>query len=135
MAALDGEAGPDAVDLPPDWRTHVASCASCREWVRDLESMGARLRRVEYPDPPRDLWGPVAGRLRQPDSQSTVPYRLLTVGALVLCWRALQLLIDLPLPALHPLVPLACVSAALWQIASDSLAIATCAPELGKEGI
>lgn len=135
MVALDGEAGPDAVDLPSDSRTHMASCTTCREWVRSLESMDARLRRVEYPDAARNLWGPVADRLRRPDRSSTVSYRLLTVGALMLCWRALQLLTDLPFPALHPLVPLACVIAAMWPIAADSLAIATFAPELEKEGI
>ena len=59
----------------------------------------------------------------------------IVVAAFMLGWRALQLLIDLPFPLLHPLVPLACALAALWVIARDPLAIETFAPELQKRGI
>jgi hypothetical protein len=62
-------------------------------------------------------------------------HRLWLIGALVIAWRALQLMFDLPLPMLHPLVPLAAAVAALWQISGDPLAIETSAPELQKRGI
>ena len=64
-----------------------------------------------------------------------VTRRFRMIAASVLAWRAVQLLIDLPFPMLHPLVPLACALAALWVIARDPLAIETFAPELQKRGI
>src|SRR5262245_40266452 len=107
MAALDGETMPDVVDPASALRAHVASCASCGRWLRDMESMSARLREVSYPDAPHDLWGAVQGRLGSPDTTLVVTHRLWLVGALVLGWRALQLLTDLPFPLLHFFVPLA----------------------------
>ena len=135
MAARDGEAGPGTADPGPDPRRHLASCSSCERWVRDFESMNSRFKGVSYPLSQADLWTRVEGRLRQSDTTHRVTRRLWIIGAVVLGWRAVQLLIDLPFPVLHPLVPLAGAIAALWLIARDPLAIETFAPELQKRGI
>lgn len=97
--------------------------------------MNGRFQGVSYPAWQADLWARVEGRLRQSDTTLRVTRRLWIIGAVVLGWRALQLLIDLPFPMLHPLVPLASAIAALWLIARDPLAIETFAPELQKRGI
>jgi hypothetical protein len=135
MAARDGEAVPGAADPRSDPHQHLASCSSCERWLRDFESMNSRFQGVSYPGSPADLWAGVEARLRQPHTTRTVTRRFWIIGASVLAWRALQLLIDLPFPVLHPLVPLACALAALWAIARDPLAIETFAPELQKRGI
>jgi hypothetical protein len=130
MAALDGE-GTAAADSRSAARQHLASCTSCSRWLRELESMNSRFQRLSYPGVQRSLWATVEGRLdaRQP------AHRLWLIGALVVGWRALELLIDLPLPALHPIVPLAFAVAALRIVARDPLAIETFAPELQKRGV
>ena len=133
MAALDGEhesgTAPGA-----DARQHLASCAPCRGWLRDLESTTHRFDGVSYVGTGQaDVWPAVANRL-QPAEAARPATRLYVIGALVLAWRALQLLIDLPLPLLHSAIPLAAVVAALWQAARDPLAIRTFVPELQKRG-
>jgi hypothetical protein len=128
MASIDGEAdGPSEPD-----RRHMSSCASCQAWVKDLESVSGLLRGLAYADTPQDLWAGVDARIRRLDQRS-VPSRLVSIAALVLAWRALQLFVDVPLPMLHPLVPLAAVVAAVWHLAGDPLAIETFAPELRSE--
>ncbi len=97
--------------------------------------MNGRFQGVSYPGSQADLWARVEGRLRQSDTTLSVTRRLWIIGAVVLGWRAVQLLIDLPFPMLHPLVPLAGAIAALGLIARDPLAIETFAPELLKRGI
>ena len=135
MAALDGEAAPDIADPRSDAGQHLALCTSCSRWLKDLESMNGRLQRVAYPRVQADLWARVSDRIHESDTSGTVTQRLWMIGAFVLGWRALQLLIDLPFPVLHPLVPLAGAIAALWLIATDPLAIETLAPELQKRGV
>jgi hypothetical protein len=129
MAALDGE-GTAAVDPRSAARQHLASCTSCSRWLRELESMNSQFQRLSYPGAQRSLWPTVGGRL-----DSRPAHRLWLIGALVVGWRALELLIDLPLPALHPIVPLACALAALRMVAGGPLAIETFAPELQKRGV
>ena len=97
--------------------------------------MNGRLQRVSYPDVQVDLWASVADRIHESDTSQTVTQRLWIIGAFVLGWRALQLVVDLPFPMLHPVVPLAGAIAALWLIAIDPLAIETVAPELQKRGV
>ena len=133
MAAFDGEIAGTA-DSHADTREHVAMCASCGRWLQQLESMSTRLEKAPYPGPPPDLWAAVEGRLSQAGAGQAATHRLWLVGALVVGWRALQLLVDLPLPAVHAVVPLAGALAALWMIARDPLAIETFAPELQKRG-
>ncbi len=134
MAALDGEAVPSAPDQRSDAQQHLTSCSSCHTWLRDLEAMNNRFQRVSYPDAHEDLWAGVEGRLRESTARQQGMHRLWLIVALVLGWRALQLLIDLPFPALHPVVPLASAIAALWLIACNPFAIETFAPELHKRG-
>jgi hypothetical protein len=135
MAARDGEAAPGISDPRPDPRQHLASCSSCDRWLRELESMNGRFQGVSYPGSQADLWAGVEAKLRQADRTRTVTRRFWIIGGSVLAWRAVQLLIDLPVPILHPLVPLACALAALWVLARDPLAIETFAPELQKRGL
>ena len=135
MAALDRETVRELADAGTDTQQHLALCASCRRWLKDLESLNSRFERVAYPDPQVDLWAAVERRIRNSDTTLPVTHRLWLIGAFVLAWRAFQLLIDLPFPMLHPFVPLAAAVAALWQIARDPLAIETFAPELQKRGI
>lgn len=97
--------------------------------------MNSRFQGVSYPDSQADLWATVEGRLRESATTVTVTRRFWVIGAIVIGWRAVQLVFDLPFPLLHPFVPLAGVIAALWLIARDPLAIETFAPELQKRGI
>ena len=135
MATLDGETVPEVTDPLTDARQHLSSCSSCERWLKTFESMNSRFHALSYPRSPVDLWADVEDRIRLPDASLTRAHRLWLIGALVIAWRALQLMVDLPLPMLHPLVPLAAALAALWQISGDPLAIETAAPELQKRGI
>ena len=100
MAAIDGEI--DAASAAD--RGHLSACSSCRQWLRDLKRMDGRLQRLAYPDPQIDLWDSLDTTIREIDSTGNATRRLWTIGSLVLAWRALQLLVDLPLPALHPIM-------------------------------
>ena len=135
MAALEGETVKEATGPGTDAPEHLAVCSSCRQWLKDVESMDRRFQGVAYPAVNVDLWAAVERRIHTSDPRLPVTHRLWLIGAFVLAWRALELLIDLPFPMLHPLIPLAAAVAALWQIAGDPLAIETFAPELHKRGI
>jgi hypothetical protein len=115
----------------PD-RQHLSTCSSCRRWLDDLQSMTPRLQGLSYPNAPVDLWTAVEGHIRNSEQSLALPSRLWPIGATVLGWRALQLFVDLPMPELHPLVPLVATVAAVWLVAGDPLAIKTTAPELEK---
>lgn len=131
MAALDGAT---SARSPRD-QEHLAACASCQQWLGDLESVVGQLQGLSYRRLDVDLWSAVEGRIRPTGRDGSVANRIWPIAGLVLAWRALQLSIDLPLPELHPMVPLA---AAIWVIArvtGDPLAIETHAPELQKEGV
>jgi hypothetical protein len=134
MAALDREPAPPGGDARPDSHQHLASCSSCRHWLKDLESINSRFQEASYPATQLDLWAAVESRVRQPDSGLTGTRRLWLVGTLVFGWRVAQLLTDLPLPLLYPVVPLVGAVAAMWLIARDLLTIETFAPELEKRG-
>jgi hypothetical protein len=131
MAATDGEV--DAASAAD--RDHLTGCSSCQQWLSDLEAMDGRLRRLAYPDARVDLWASVETRIREIEEKPDALRRLRVIGSLLVAWRLLQLLIDLPLPALHPLAPFAALAAALWQLAGDPLAVRTFAPELQKRGL
>ena len=130
MAWLDGESG--ALSEPD--REHLSTCSACRRWLADLESMTAQFQGLSYPDAQMDLWTAVEGRIRQADRTPSLPHRLWPIGALLLGWRVLQLSIDLPIPVLHLIGPLAAAVAiaVAWKVAGDPLAIETWAPELRK---
>ena len=131
MAALDGESDTQSTSA----RQHLITCASCRSWLKDLESVAQRFQDLPYPPTHHDLWPAVGERIQQFDDRGSIAGRLLPIAAVVIAWRALQLLFDLPLPLLHPIVPLAAAIWAVRQLAGDPLAIETSAPELYKRGI
>jgi predicted anti-sigma-YlaC factor YlaD len=134
MAAFDAEAVGGEPDPGPDARQHLASCAACRQWLSGLESIGSRLERVSYANAPVDLWPALERALRASETRQLNRRRLYGLAGLLLGWRSLQLFVDLPLPLLHSIIPLALGLAALWQLARDPLAIQTFAPELQKRG-
>jgi hypothetical protein len=126
MAAIDGES-----DAPRD--EHFTTCRSCQLWFRDLQSMTGQLHGLPYPDSQTDLWTAVASRIRHADEGPALPRAFWPVIGIMFGWRALQLFFDVPLPVLHPLLPLAAAIATLWLFAAgDPLAIQTSAPELDK---
>jgi hypothetical protein len=126
MAVFDGEGGPESARD----RQHVLTCASCRRWLEDLQSMTSQLQGLPYQNAQMDLWSSVEGRIEHSEQRLTLSRRLWPIGALLLVWRAVQLFVDLPLPMLHPLVPIAAAIVAVWLVAGDPLAIETSAPEL-----
>jgi hypothetical protein len=130
MALLDGE----GEALPEADRDHLSTCSSCQRWLAALETMTVRFQGFSYPDARMDLWSAVEGRIRQADPLTSLPRRLWPIGAVLLGWRAVQLSIDLPVPALDVFVPLAAAVAMVivWKMAGDPLAIATWTPELRK---
>jgi predicted anti-sigma-YlaC factor YlaD len=130
MASLDGE----SADRPAPEAEHLSTCSSCQHWLKDQQGLTGQLQGLSYPQAPVDLWAAVESRIHQPQ-QARLPRQLWLIVAIVLGWRALQLSVDLPIPVLHPLVPLVAALAALWLIAGDPLAIETSAPELQKRGI
>jgi predicted anti-sigma-YlaC factor YlaD len=132
MASLDGEAGPPPAEADVQ---HAATCLGCRHWLQEFESLNGRLNSLTYPQPEIDLWIAVRERIHQAEPGWSLTHRLVAIGVAVLAWRVLQLLVDLPLPWLHPAVPIAAVIATLWQMAGDPLAVTTFAPELQKRGI
>lgn len=131
MAAIDGQT--DAASAAD--RDHLSGCSPCQQWLAELRQMDSKLEQLAYPDARVDLWASLEPQLRQSDAPPNATRRLWLIGACVLAWRVLQLWIELPLPALHPLVPVAAVAAALWNLAGDPLAVKTFAPELQKRGI
>jgi hypothetical protein len=130
MASLDGESGA----RPAPDQQHLSTCSSCRRWLEDMHAMTGRLQGLAYPSAQTDLWATVESRIRQPEQPSLLNW-LWPIAAVVLGWRALQLLVDLPLPLFHSLVPLAAAAVAVWLLKGDPLAIETSAPELQKRGI
>ena len=131
MASIDGEAD---LGLAAD-REHTTSCPACRQWFASFESLRGQLQDLPYQDTGADLWPAVQDRIHTPDRLSPLVHQLWPIVAMVLGWRALQLFIDLPMPALHPIVPLVAAAAVAWRIGGDLLAIETFAPELRKRGI
>lgn len=131
MASIDGEAEKDAVAD----RAHASTCPHCRQWLANFESLHGQLQDLSYPFTGADVWPAVHDRVLTPDRLTSLTRQLWPIGAAVLAWRALQLFIDLPMPALHPLVPLVAAVAVAWRIGGDLLTIDTFTPELRKRGI
>jgi hypothetical protein len=134
MATFDAEGVVGERHAGPDARQHLASCGACGQWLSGLESMGRRLQRVSYPNAPVDLWSALERTLRRSEARHLSRRQLYVMSGLLLGWRSLQLFVELPLPLLQSIIPLAIGLAALWQLARDPLAIQTFAPELQKRG-
>lgn len=134
MATVDGETAQLGTTTNADPRQHLEVCRSCAAWARQLESLDRRFLGLSYPEASQDLWPIVETRIHSPETNLSIG-RLAALAGVLLCWRALQLLIDLPFPVLHPLVPLAAMLAALWLVARKPLSIVTFAPELQKRGL
>jgi anti-sigma factor RsiW len=134
MAVADGESDrPSAAD-----EEHLTTCSACRQWRHELEAMSAQLGALPYRSAEIDLWAAVQDGIQRRESGWSLTHRLTAIGGLVLAWRALQLFVDLPVPLLHPLVPIAAAIAVVWQVwqvAGDPLGIETFAPELQKRGV
>jgi anti-sigma factor RsiW len=131
MAAADGEADPGVAAA----REHLSSCTSCQAWHANWQSLTARIGGLSYEATDVDLWPAVKDRL-QPSAQTPpLAHQLWPIAVALLVWRALQLFIDLPMPVLHPLVPLAAAVVAAWRVGRVLLTIETSAPELQKRGI
>jgi predicted anti-sigma-YlaC factor YlaD len=134
MAALDGEAARGAGADDAQARHHLTSCEDCRRWVTSFEAVHQRLQGLTYVSGHEDLWPALEHRLEASGRATRATGRLWLLAGLVVGWRSLQLLVELPFPALDLFIPLALVVAALWQLAGDPLAIQTFAPELQKRG-
>ena len=134
MAVFDDEPAQLGTTTEADPRQHLEVCRSCAVWARQLESLDRRFQGLSYPEASQDLWHIVETRIHSPETNRSIG-RLVVLAGVLLCWRALQLLIDLPFPVLHPLVPLAAMLAALWLVARKPFSIVTFAPELQKRGL
>ena len=133
MAALDGEAPGGAHAPQADAKKHLQSCAACGHWLQDFEALNRKFEGVAY-RANEDLWPSLQPRLERPVAKAPVMDRLWVAAGIVLAWRSLQLLVDLPYPVVNLLIPMEIVVAALWQLSRDALAIQTFAPELEKRG-
>ena len=133
MAALDGETPGGAPASPLDARQHLASCAACGQWLQEFQALNRRFEGATYLEQD-DLWPALQPRLQRPAIQVPAMNRLWVAAGILLAWRVLQMLVDLPYPVINFLIPLAVVGAALWQLSREALAIQTAAPELQKRG-
>ena len=131
MASADHEAERPS----PRDHEHVSGCAACRQWLEDFESLTSRLHGVAYPPVQADMWSAVEKQIHHVDPTPSLTRQLAPVIVLTLAWRVLQLFVDLPVPAVHSLVPVAAAAFVAWRAGSRLLAIETWAPELQKRGI
>jgi hypothetical protein len=133
MAALDGETLRGAQAGQPDARQHLESCAACTRWLQEFTALNQRLEGITYPVH-QDLWPVLEAKLQHQATQVPLVNRLWLPAVIVVAWRALQLLVDLPYPVVNMFIPLVVVTAALWQLSREALTIQTFAPELQKRG-
>jgi hypothetical protein len=131
MARLDRETTPDVLDVD----AHLSRCDGCRQAVADLRALHGELETLPYPSAPVDIWPTLAGRIGAGRSRRAVAdlKALALLGGLAICWRAAQLLLDMPFAPLHLLVPLVVVIAIIRRF-GDPLAIDTFIPELHRGG-
>jgi hypothetical protein len=130
MASLDGE----GEIVPEQDRSHLSTCSACQRWLADYESMTAHFEGLTYPDAGIDLWSAIESRIQPPRPRLSLPPRLWLLGGIVLSLRALQLLVDLPVPILELFAPAvaAVVIAAVRRMAGGVVSIETWAPELRR---
>jgi hypothetical protein len=129
MARLDRETTPDV----PDVDAHLSRCDGCLQFVTALRALHGQLETLPYPPAPVDLWPTLAGPIGAvPSRRVAADLKALAIlGGLAICWRAAQLLLDMPFAPLHVLVPLVVVMAVIRRF-GDPLAIDTFIPELHR---
>jgi predicted anti-sigma-YlaC factor YlaD len=121
MARLDGESAPARSD---DDEAHLAGCERCREAIARMSRLHARLDALSHDEASTDLWPAIHGRIaRRRPSSALERLAVGALAALVLAWRAAQLVFDVPVPILNALVPLTVVILIGWWICGDPLAI------------
>ena len=127
MARLDCDTTPDM----PDVDAHLSRCDGCLQFVTALRALHGQLETLPYAPAPVDVWPTLAGRIgAAPSRRAAADSKALALlGGLAICWRAAQLLVDLPFAPLHLLVPLVVVMAVIRRF-GDLLAIDTFIPEL-----
>jgi hypothetical protein len=129
MARLDRETTPEM----PDVDAHLAQCDGCLQFVTALRALHGQLETLSYTPAPVDMWPTLAGRIGAgPSPQPAADLKALALlGLLTMCWRAAQLLLDMPLAPLHLLVPLVVVIGIIYRF-GDPLAIDAFIPELHR---
>ena len=129
MARLDRETTPEVADVD----AHLSRCDGCRQFKSALRALHGQLETLSYAPAPVDVWPTLAGRLGMSPSRRALAdlKALALLGGLAICWRAIQLLLDLPFAPLHLLVPLVVVIAVIRRC-GDLLAIDTFIPELHR---
>jgi predicted anti-sigma-YlaC factor YlaD len=120
MARLDGESAPVGGD---EYESHLAGCEQCREVIAGVTRLHARLEALSDGAAVMDLWPAVHGRIV--DQRRSGRERLVfgVLAAFVLAWRTAQLVVDVPVPVLNAVVPLAVAVLVGWWVAGDPLAI------------
>jgi hypothetical protein len=135
MASFDHEAAPGSAERDSVARRHLATCAACDQWWQALASVDRKVATLSYPPTEVDLWPAIDRALQPSPSRQPAWRRLYVLIGLMLIWRALQLVVDLPLPMWQSIISVVIVLTALWQLARDPVAIQTFAPELQKRGV
>jgi hypothetical protein len=124
MAKLDRELAPLEED---ECSAHVAGCGQCRDAIDSMKRLHAGLDALHYEPAAKDLWPAIHARIvpRRDRPRARERRAFEGLAALVLGWRAAQLMFDVPVPVLNAAVPLAVVILILWWVAGDPLAIQT----------
>jgi predicted anti-sigma-YlaC factor YlaD len=133
MAHVDGER---AALTPTEVEAHVAGCAECRAAVAALTTLQSQLNGLDDESLDIDVWpgvhhGIVSGAPQvQPERRF-----VLALASVLVVWRLAQLSIDLPVPVVNSIVPLALTVLVLWRITGDPFAIQISAHQLQREGV
>jgi len=133
LARLDGEPAPltsEDIDL------HLASCDACRAAVASLTAMHARLDRMDYEELDVDLWPMMRPRIvaASPRPRRRERRAFIGLAAVLGTWRLAQLLLEMPMPVLNSVVPLALLVLVLWRYTGDPFAIRVTPIQLEQEG-
>lgn len=120
-ARLDGEVAGIALEQID---RHVKACRACRDTISEIERLHRDLGRVDYERLDADLWPKIApGVAAAAEPRLPQVRRFAALIAVLVSWRVAQLLVDLPVPVINSVVPLACIVFVLWRLAGDPFAI------------
>ena len=130
MARLDGE----TPALPADRiDAHLAGCAGCRAAAARMTAQQGQLAALSLAGPGVDLWPAVGRRIGHRSSPRHGWIAFALVAAICLVWRTGQLVLDLPLPVVNTLVPLAVLVPLVRWLVGDPLAFNLTTPDLRQE--